>query len=241
MSQTTVFLGATSTIAQACLQKSLKEGRHITLVGRNRSELEQISNDVGMPKYVVDCCDIQAVADTLADISQTRQIESVVCFVGSFMLKPAHLLSERDWNQTLHTNLTSAFAAVHGSTKVMLKTGGQIILLSSAVADIGLMNHEAISAAKAGVIGLAKAAAASYAKNGIRVNCVAPGMVESKLSARILANPQGKALSISAHPLGRVGKPQDVADVVNMLLHSEWITGEVIKVDGGLSQIKIVK
>ena len=103
------------------------------------------------------------------------------------------------------------------------------------------MNHEAISAAKAGVIGLAKAAAASYAKNGIRVNCVAPGMVESKLSARILANPQGKALSISAHPLGRVGKPQDVADVVNMLLRSEWITGEVIKVDGGLSQIKIVK
>ena len=241
MPQTIVFIGATSTIAQPCIDSCLAQGKHVTLLGRDTALLTTLSQRVNMPMHVLDCSDIDAVSQCFLAIQQTHTIEAVVCFVGSFMLKPAHLLTSKDWEKTIATNLTSAFAAVHAGTKAMLKTGGNIILLTSAVADIGLLNHEAISAAKAGVIGLAKAAAATYAASGIRVNCVAPGMVRSKLSERILANPQGREISLRAHPLGRVGEPDDVAQVINMLLRSSWITGEVIKVDGGLSTCKIVK
>ena len=241
MTSTNIFLGGNSSIAQSCLPALRQQGKHVTLVGRNATELEALANQSGYPYRVVDCTDISAVTECVEAINSVNQVESVVNFVGSFMLKPAHLVTTQDWEKTISTNLTSAFAAVHAGSKVMMKTGGNIILLTSAVADIGLSNHEAISAAKAGVIGLAKAAAATYAASNIRVNCVAPGMVESKLSQRILANPQGKEISIRAHPLGRVGQPDDVAPAINMLLNATWITGEVIKVDGGLSTAKIVK
>ena len=114
------------------------------------------------------------------------------------------------------------------------------MLLSTAAARIGLANHEAISAAKAGIEGLALAAAASYASKGIRVNCVAPGMTRTSLTAKLLQNEMMAKASAGMHALGRIGEPNDIASAIDWLLDPEqsWVTGQVIGVDGGLSRIR---
>ena len=159
----------------------------------------------------------------------------------SLLLKPAHLTTDSEWNETIATNLTSAFATVRGAAKTMRSGGGSVVLFSSAAAQIGLANHEAIAAAKAGVNGLARSAAASYASRGIRFNVVAPGLVKTKLTRRIWESERAAATSRAMHALDRLGEPQDVASVVCFLLAPEnsWITGEVFSLDGGLAHVKL--
>ena len=114
------------------------------------------------------------------------------------------------------------------------------MLLSSAAAAIGLPNHEAIAAAKAGVSGLARSAAATYAPYGIRVNAVSPGLVDTPMSRSITTNELARKASIAMHPLGRLGTADDIAEAICWLLtpQSAWVTGQVIGVDGGLATLK---
>lgn len=141
---------------------------------------------------------------------------------------------------TLTTNLKSAFAVIRASAIAMAQQGGSIVLLSTAAARIGLANHEAISAAKAGIEGLALAAAASYAAKGIRVNCVAPGMTRTPLTAKLVQYEMMAKASAGMHALGRIGEPEEIASAIAWLLDPEqsWVTGQVIGVDGGLSRIR---
>ncbi len=118
---------------------------------------------------------------------------------------------------------------------------GAIVLTSSTAAMIGLTNHEAISAAKAAVIGLMRSASASYSTKGVRINAVAPGLIKTPLTQAITSNEAALKTSTAFHPLGRIGEPQDVAAAILWLLSDEssFITGDVIAVDGGLSSIKL--
>ena len=118
--------------------------------------------------------------------------------------------------------------------------GGSVVLVSSAAALTGLANHEAIAAAKSGIIGLVMSAAATYSRYGIRVNCVAPGLVRTPLTQSLTENEAILKKSEKMHPLGRIGEPGDVASAIAWLLKSEqsWVTGQVLGVDGGLANIK---
>jgi len=108
--------------------------------------------------------------------------------------------------------------------RAMMRTGGSIVLVSSAAARIGLANHEAIAAAKSGVIGLTLAAAILWAR-GIRVNCVAPGLVRTPLTARLTANETSLKASEAMHALGRIGEPADVAPRWRALDSAQgWVT-----------------
>ncbi len=122
----------------------------------------------------------------------------------------------------------------------MGRQGGAVVLVSSAAARLGLPNHEALAAAKAGVIGLTLAAAASYAGQGLRVNCVAPGLVRTPLTVRLTGSEAALKASAALHPLGRVGEPEEVAAAIAWLLDPRqgWITGQVLGVDGGLATVR---
>ena len=115
-----------------------------------------------------------------------------------------------------------------------------IVLMASAVAQRGMINHEAIAAAKAGVVGLAQSAAATYARFNIRVNCVAPGLTRTPLTESLTKNEASLMASAALHPLGRIGEPHEVASAIAWLLDPEqsWVTGQVIAVDGGLSSVQ---
>ena len=172
-----------------------------------------------------------------------QQIDGMALCVGSLMLKPAHMTRPDEWLTTLHTNLTSAFAALRAIARPMMKAKrGSVVFVSTAAASIGLPNHEAIAAAKGGVDALVRSAAATYGRAGIRVNAVAPGLVDTPLTARITSSNAARSSSEAMHALGRLGTAEEVAESIRWLLSDDagWVTGQTLGVDGGLSTVRSV-
>jgi NAD(P)-dependent dehydrogenase (short-subunit alcohol dehydrogenase family) len=161
--------------------------------------------------------------------------------VGSLLLKPAHLTKPQEWADTVSANLTSSFAVLRAAVQPMMRQKqGSVVLVSSAAAAIGLANHEAIAAAKGGIDALVRSAAATYGRSGVRVNAVAPGLVETPLTERITKSGPGRGSSEAMHALGRIGEPEDIAAAMAWLLGSEadWVTGQTLGVDGGLGRVR---
>ncbi len=231
-----VILGAGGGIGSAVARRLAKNGAGLLLAGRSAEPLQHLAAETGGTPFTLDATRpdhvVEAVQWAEANLAP---VTGVVNAVGSIVLKPAHATSIDEWNDVVATNLTSAFAAVHAGAKAMRGRGGSIVLFSSVAAGLGLANHEAIAAAKGGVEGLVRAAAATYARNGIRVNAIAPGLVRTPQSAGLLRSEAAEAASATMHPLGRVGEPDDIAPAVEWLLDpaTDWVTGEVIAVDGG--------
>jgi 3-oxoacyl-[acyl-carrier protein] reductase len=216
-------------------------GGRVFLAGRDAARLEATANELGMPWGTVEATDpdtIDACADAAA--AALGGLDGITNCVGSILLKPAHLTSTADWSATIATNLTSAFGCVRAAGRLLRAEGGSVVLVSSAAARVGLANHEAIAAAKAGIMGLVLSAAATYARQKIRFNAVAPGLVRTPLAAGLVSSELAEKASIGMHPLGRLGEPEDVARAIVWLLDpaQSWVTAQVIGVDGGLADVK---
>jgi NAD(P)-dependent dehydrogenase (short-subunit alcohol dehydrogenase family) len=241
MAQSHVVLGAYGGIGEALTRRLARRGARTLVAGRDAGRLQQLAADVGGEACTVDATRPEEVAACLRRAAELfGRVDGVANCVGAFMLKPAHAIAEDEWDSMIATNLRSAFAVVRAASATMAGQGGSIVLLSSAAARIGLANHEAIAAAKAGVEGLALAAAATYAPKGIRVNCVAPGLTRTPLTARLWQNEPAARASAGMHALGRLGSPEEIASAIDWLLDEEqsWVTGQVIGVDGGLSRVR---
>ncbi len=236
-----VVLGATGGVGSELCRQLCASGANVIAAGRNSEKVRALAEALRVRPFTLDATVADQVTACLDDAQQAfGRVDGVANCVGSLLLKPAHLTSDAEWQTTLATNLTTAFIAVRVGAKAMLQSGGSIVLVSSAAARVGLTNHEAIAAAKAGIVGLTLAAAASYAERGVRVNCVAPGLVRTPLTARLTANEASLKSSAVMHPLGRIGEPSDVASVMALLLDpgQSWITGQVFGVDGGLATLR---
>jgi NAD(P)-dependent dehydrogenase (short-subunit alcohol dehydrogenase family) len=211
------------------------------LAGRTEEALANTAEEVNAEYRVLDARDFKAVEKSVEETVETYgRIDGLVNAAGSMLLKPAHLTTQQEFDDTIVTNLTTAFAVVRAGAKHMRREGGSIVLFSTVAARAGLANHEAIAAAKGGVQALGLSASASYASYGIRVNVIAPGLVDSPLSARIVNNERSRKTSEAMHPLGRIGATSDIAAMAEFLLDpsNSWITGQVFGVDGGLSTLR---
>jgi len=143
-----VIIGAAGGIGSALARMLKARGAQMLLVGRDAGRLVMLGDELGMPVKAVD-------AARVADLEQalTEPITGIVNCAGSILLKPAHLTSEAEWQQTIETNLTTAYATVRAGAKALMSTGGSIVLCATAAARTGMANHEAIAAAKAALSG----------------------------------------------------------------------------------------
>jgi len=235
------LIGATGGIGSEVARQLADDGANLVLGARTESDVQELARETGSEAFPLDATEFSEVQDLVKHTKQTYGgFDGIVNFVGSILLKPAHLTSIDEYREQVSKNLDTAFNTVKAAARPMMRGGGSIVLMTSAVARTGLKNHEAIAAAKGGVTGLMRAAAATYAGRGVRVNAVAPGLVESRMSSDILSSEAGRKQSAKMHALGRVGKPTDVAPAVCWLLNPEtdWVTGQVIGVDGGLGTVR---
>ena len=235
-----LILGAAGGIGGALARRLAAQGTMLLLASRDAARLEALSVETGGTPIVLDATRPAEVEAAAAKAVETHgRLDGLANCVGSILLKHAHLTSEEEWDAVVATNLRSAYAAVRAAARAMT-AGGSVVLVSSAAARLGLANHEAIAAAKAGVIGLTLSAAATYAPKGLRVNSVAPGLVRTPMTARITGSETALKASTALHALGRVGEPEDVASAIAWLLDpaQSWVTGQVIGVDGGLATLR---
>ncbi|BCZ96003.1 TPA: SDR family oxidoreductase [Legionella pneumophila subsp. pneumophila] len=214
-------------------------GQSVTTLLKNRGDTVFTTardNHKISPDFQLDATHFDAVLDVFR---QAGPLDGVVNCAGSLLLKNAHSTSFDEFQVAINASLTTSFATIRAAGLTM-NQGGSVVLISSAAALVGLANHEAIAAAKAGIIGLAQSAAATYASNNLRVNVVAPGMVNSPLTSSLLSNQLVLNASKTMHALGRIGVPEDIAHAIVFLLNPDnsWITGQVIAVDGGLSRVR---
>lgn len=234
------IVGVTGTIGSTLARRLVRNGHQLLLAGRDEDKLRNLSIELNQPYSVVEFTTSASLEEALSTASaELGGFHAIVNCIGSLLLKPAHATTDEDFRQVLETNLFTAFATVRTGAKLMREKGGSIILFASAAAEIGIQNHEAISAAKAGVIGLARSAAATYAPSNIRVNVVSPGLVRTEMTRRIWENPASATASSQLHALGRLGEPEQIASLVSWLVDKEndWITGQVIGLDGGLGSV----
>jgi 3-oxoacyl-[acyl-carrier protein] reductase len=240
-----IVTGATGAIGSATAERLLRSGWRVALVGRDADRLGALGERLGPRAEVFTA---EAISSTAVDAAVGQVAErmgpptALVHAVGSTLLRPAHAISDEDFGEVVATNLTSAFYALRAFVRAVPRgTPAAALFFSSAATSIGLVNHDAISAAKGGVDGLVTAAAATYAARAIRVNAIAPGLVRSGLTRRLVENPATLEVSERMHPLGRVGEADDVAAMAAFLVDegSSWVTGQIIAIDGGLSGIKL--
>jgi NAD(P)-dependent dehydrogenase (short-subunit alcohol dehydrogenase family) len=239
MSSAIVILGATGGIGSALARRL--QGQDLVVAGRDQDRLRSLADELGAVPATIDADDPSTISAAVeAAESAFGGVGGVVNCVGSILLKPGHVTSDDEFAATLQANLWTAFAAVRAGARSMLRTGGSIVLVSTGAVRTGLPNHEAIAAAKGGVEGLTRSAAATYAPRGIRVNAVAPGLVRTPLTERLTSSEASEQASLAMHALGRLGEPDDVASAIAWLLDpaNDWVTGQVVGVDGGLGSIR---
>lgn len=249
-----VIFGATGGVGSALARRLSADSRNrLLLAGRNLTRLDEMSKELNASSMEADATSLAAAEATLQKaIELFGRLDGVANCVGSLLLKPLHLTSEAEWQSTVNINLGSAFAVTRAAVKTLISStssgtsgtsatsGGSIALVSSAAAQIGLANHEAIAAAKGAIEGLVLSAAATYAPKGIRINAVAPGLVRTPMTSRITSNELSLKASVAMHALGRIGEPEDVASGLAWLLDpaQQWVTGQVIGIDGGLGSLR---
>jgi NAD(P)-dependent dehydrogenase (short-subunit alcohol dehydrogenase family) len=235
MSEKYLIFGATGSIGSSLAEQLTSSGNNVHLIGRNKTELKNVSEKLGCSSTVADVLEDGFIEKVKNDISE---IKGIAYCVGSIDLKPLRMVTEQDFNKCMKLNLYSAVEAIKGYQESLKKNKGSIVLFSTVAAQRGFTNHAIIASAKAAIEGLTVSLAAEFAPH-IRVNCVAPSLTNSKIAEPMLKN---KALAdgiAKAHPLKRLGEGKDSAALAKFLLteDSSWMTGQIIAVDGGRSKL----
>ena len=205
-------------------------------------ELSSIKNhDVSISGETVEASNFESVEKFISKgFEKLKSIDVIINCAGSILLKPPHMIKQEEVEKVFGVNAYSCLALLKYGFPFMKANGGSFIFFSSAASKIGLKNHEVISGAKGAVSSIALSAASTYANYNIRVNVIAPGLVNTPMTKKITDNKVSLDYSRKMHGLNRIGKIDNFVPIVNSLIdkNSDWITGQTIFVDGGLSNVK---
>jgi len=237
-----LITGAAGGLGQAMAHKLAAEGWSLVVASRDAQRLAAAFGQEHV-QIEADCSTAEGARHLLASARERGLTPTHLAHcVGNIRLGALHRMKESDFLDCLNANLISAFhtlAAFIGALREAQQPGAAV-LVSSAAARIGTPNHEAVAAAKAGVEGLVRAAAATYAPNGIRVNAVAPGIMETPATAGLLGSAALREMAARQYPLPGIGDPAELAGLMTSLLSDQAarVTGQVWSMDGGFSAIR---
>ena len=230
--------GSTRGIGRAIAEELAGAGARVAIVGRDLARAQAVAAEVGggAEGFACDVADLAQVAALVEAVEGAfGGIDILVNNAGltrdNLMLR----LKDDDWDAVIDANLRSAFATTRAASRGMMKRRwGRIINIASVVGLTGNKGQTNYAASKAGLIGLTKSVAKEYASRGILANVVAPGYVETDMTAAM--TPEARAATAQQVPLERLGTPADIAHAVAFLASdlASYITGQVLVVDGGM-------
>ncbi|MEO7983326.1 MAG: SDR family oxidoreductase [Bacteroidota bacterium] len=237
-----IITGGGSGIGLAIAEKFVAAGIQTVIVGRDEQKLADAKAQLGelcfpMPCDVSNLAAIPALIEKIT--ARFGQIDILVNNAGINMKKDFTEVTDEEFQLVITTNLSSVFAMSREVVKQMLKQGsGSIINISSMAAQYGLPRVIAYSASKTAIDGMTRAMAVELSPKGIRINAIAPGFIETAMTAKALnSDPERKQKVFGRTPMGYMGQPSDIGDAALFLAGdgSKYITGVVLPVDGGNS------
>ena len=174
-----------------------------------------------------------------ATFLEIDSVDGIVYFPGSINLKPFKRLSMDEFKKDYDINVLGVLNILK-FYQSKLTIGASVVFISSVAASVGMPFHSSISMCKSSLEALARSLAAEWAPK-VRVNCVAPSLVNTKLSERFFRNEKQQEQMNSRHPLNKTGSPEDISNAIEFLLSkkSSWVTGQILNIDGGISSLKI--
>lgn len=237
--------GGSSGIGRATALACAREGAKVAVADigvAGGEETAQLVKDAGgeaifIKADMTKAADLEAMVDTIVKTYGRLDCAHNNAGIEGALGKTANY-DEAEWDKVIAINLTGVWLCMKYEIPQMLKNGGgSIVNTASAAGLLGVPNMPAYAASKHGVVGLTKTAALEYAKAGIRVNCVCPGIIQTPMVSRLTGERPGMFEKIAtAEPIGRIGKPEEIAESVVWLCSdlASFVTGHAMSVDGGI-------
>ena len=238
-----IITGAGSGIGRACAIALAREGAQVALAGRRAERLAEVAREIGERAFAVPC-DVSRQEDIDRVIDQTVArfggINVLLNNAGVLHVGNAEQISEEQWDHTFNVNVRAVWLLSRAVLAHLRKAGGGSILnIASTLGVVGARNRAAYAASKGAVVLLTKSMAIDHGHENIRVNAICPSFVETELTAAVIGKAADPAAvrrdRTAAHPIGRLGRPEDIAGMAVYLASDEssWVTGAVLPVDGG--------
>ncbi|MFZ0480154.1 MAG: 3-oxoacyl-[acyl-carrier-protein] reductase [Terriglobales bacterium] len=233
--------GASQGIGHACSLHLAREGASVAVAARNQQKLEELVAAIAAEggkaaAFPMDVAEEEQVKSAIKSaIAHFGKIDILVNNAGITRDQLVMRMKRADWDAVLNTNLTSAYLTIQHVIPSMLKQRwGRIVNITSVFGQMGQAGQANYAASKAGLIGLTMAIAREVASRNITSNAIAPGFIETSMTAGL--SEEFKQNAVKQIPLGRVGTPEDVAHAVTFLASDEasYITGHVLNVNGGM-------
>lgn len=241
MSKIAIVTGGASGLGFATATKFCNKGIKTFIVGLNKEETENSCKELGTNAVPVifDLTNLEGIPKMIKDIAVDGNIDILVNNAGINMKKEFIDVTDEEFLRIIHLNVLSIFAISREVVKVMKNHGGgTIVNISSMASQYGIPKVIAYTASKGAIEAMTRAMAVDLAQYGIRVNCVAPGFIKTKMSDKAFSDePERRDKVLGRTPMGILGKPSDIADAVYFyaLEESGFVTGTILPVDGGNS------
>jgi NAD(P)-dependent dehydrogenase (short-subunit alcohol dehydrogenase family) len=236
-----LITGASRGIGRAIAELFAKEGASVIITARDRTRLKKTASEIGVFALDADIRQEKEVKEVVKkSVARFGRLDILVNNAGVFpRIKKLHQITEREWNDVIDVNLTGQFRFTKYAIPHLQKSRGSILNIAS---NAGLKAYEnfhadAYSASKGALILLTRSWALQYAKDGIRVNCICPGVVKTDMTKMFLASRADREMLNAEYPIGRIGTVDDVAKSALFFVSDEasWTTGAVLALDGGES------
>lgn len=225
-----LVIGGGSGIGNSTVNKLLEEGHQVWSTF-NSTAIEAATN---LNVQQVDASG-EFVLENLPD-----ELHGLIYAPGTINLAPFHRIKPEDFIKDYELQVGGAIRAIQQAMKALKKGNGSIVLFSTVAVQTGFNYHSQVASSKGAIEGLTRSLAAEFAPS-IRVNCIAPSLTDTPLSSKFINSEAKVEANAKRHPMQRIGNVNDITNAVTFLLNpaNSWITGQVLKVDGGMSSVKL--